>query len=358
MGYMTISGAPPGGTVKGSEPVGCGTPYAAVLPKRLEPGPYQQPVVPMRSLPLVASLALVSLALAGCIAGTPDDGSGPDHTDLDHLEVYEYRYTGDDIAVKGYTYGWMALVSNHGAHNVTVTVTTLGANATVCHATADGCDAAANGTYPLDVNGTALLLFQDPEPVGNTTGWSIATGDGHASRGFVRDLTFETGNARARPGDHVQTATVGVWVNGTSFYTNIADLDQNGTFPVGYDRETFDATPLPVYVYDESRTEQPVGSRDNCHFTTIDGYNTLLKTQAEHTTNVRWLAPEEAYTVDGAEDHFLYGDALVFLNTIVKHDGGTTNEDEAPDPTGECYDPRNIQRKIPTPPVLYGPATL
>lgn len=153
------------------------------------------------------------------------------------------------------------------------------------------------------------------------------------------------------PGMHVLTETVGLWTNGTSFYTNVASLLEDPAFPAGghIDRDAAAASsaPLPIYVYGEENSEQPARSRDTCHFTTISGYNALLKRQTELAAGVRFLEPTEAYTREGAEDHLLYGDALLFLNTIVAIEGQTTTADQIPDPQGACFDPTN---HIPTPP--------
>lgn len=162
--------------------------------------------------------------------------------------------------------------------------------------------------------------------------------------GHILTRDFETqdgGNGRIEPGTHVQTVTVGVWTNGTSFYTNSAELHGAEGFPRGYPVTDFDATPLPVYVYDQDRTEQPPGSQDTCHFTTITGYNTLLKEQGAGTSGVRFLSPEEGYTVAGAEDHFLYGESLIFMNAIVAIDGAVDTAGSLPDPTGACFDVQN-----------------
>lgn len=163
------------------------------------------------------------------------------------------------------------------------------------------------------------------------------------------------GGPPVEAGMHVLTYTVGVWINGTSFYTNIASLNEDAAFPAGYDRSAFGGAPLPVYVYDQDRSEQPARSIDTCHFTTIPGYNALLKTQSEGGTGVRFLAPEDGYTRAGNEEHFLYGDALVFLNTVIAIEPRDERLDDVPDPQGDCFD---VNRYTPDPVPDVPPALL
>ncbi len=170
------------------------------------------------------------------------------------------------------------------------------------------------------------------------------------SEGSVVDYRAQTALAegpRVQADMHIRTWTVGVWVNGTSFYTNIESFNADPAFPAGYDRAGFGGGALPIYVYDEDRSEQPAGSKDTCHFTTITGYNELLKTQVESVPGVRFLYPEEAYTVEGAEEHFLYGQPLIFLNLVTEVVRNVGPTDDAPNPQGACFDPDNSTPALP-----------
>lgn len=311
-------------------------------------------------------IVLLAPLLSGCIEPGSDGPESPP-APLTSLEVYEYRYDGDDVAYPGYAYGWMARITNHDSVNIPFIVKPVDNLTAFGPATNESWelfDAPAVDILPPGES--KLYLFQATfANATNQTGFSVrvietdqASPDVDAPiqqvGRFLRDLESPaTGPNPVGPGQHVHTATVGVWLNGTSFYTNIPDLNADEAFPAGYDRSEFGGDPLPIYVYGEDRTEQPPGSKDTCHFTTITGYNALLKTQVEHGTSVRWLAPEEAYTRPGAEEHQLYGDVLVFMNTIVQHDGGVGPAERAPDPTGDCFRPQNSSPvPLPPPPTL------
>lgn len=134
--------------------------------------------------------------------------------------------------------------------------------------------------------------------------------------------------AQAGQGVHVMTA--GFWENGTLFYTNIAEIDADPAWPKAGWYEWEGADPLPVYVYDEDRPEPSIVWGDPQrvtpaagtvpglgYFTTIPGFNEALKGLSTTTTRVVRLAPEEAYTRPGAENHVLYGDAIVFYIKVL-----------------------------------------
>ncbi len=312
--------------------------------------------------PLVRVLlvvSLLSLSLAGCLV--KDDGDGVD-VPPSPLSLYRFQYAGSDVAVDGVDHGWLIRVTNDGDTVQSVNLLTSGIASGLI-----GGISETGGTDPqtawlpgriengqvgapitLDPGESGLFLARiqsydgdgevpvtvravslDPEafdPVATSTSisWTVAV---------------QSAATPATPGDHVQTVTVGVWLNGTSFYSNAADALADPDFPHadGWTSPDDPTDPLPIYVYGVDRDEQPLGSQDTCHFTTISGYNALLKTQSEGSTNVALLRPEAAYTVEGAEDHPLYGDSLVFLNTVVAHDGSTGTMDELPNPTGACF---------------------
>lgn len=303
------------------------------------------------------------MTISGCI-GAPS-GPSTDPGPLSSLSVYEYRYDGDDVAAAGVAHGWMARVTNTARSPVVFSVEALHANETQWGpATDEGWQ--TSGDLRIDrlpPGGSRLYLFQATfSAAPSTTGFEVSVldldwelGDDPPqtapvleSETFERSVDLRADLETVEAGHHVQTATVGVWLNGTSFYTNIAQLNASSEFPAGYDNTTFNGDPLPVYVYDEDPSERPPGSRDECLLLTISGYNDLLKTQVDQGTNVRWLAPEEAYTREGAEDHHLYGEVLVFMNTIVAHEDPWPAS-EAPSPTGDCFDEEEYVPDLPSP---------
>ncbi len=103
----------------------------------------------------------------------------------------------------------------------------------------------------------------------------------------------------------------GFWENGTMFDTNLADLDASSWPRAAW----YDATvgePLPVYIYDQDRTERPLiwapGTSGTAagpatgnaaplwsYYTTIRGFNDGLKGLSTTTTRVVWMAAEDAY---------------------------------------------------------------
>lgn len=312
-------------------------------------------------------LALVTVVFAGCVQPQIDQEQAP--AALKSLQVYEYRYGLDDAFSPAVPHGWMVQVTNPTDDVVEFRYEMLH-NVSAEHgpATDDGWMSASTPEQaPKRVRikgGTSVAyLFQAQLPA-NATNVTYALQVLDADQNvveqqvFQRELTPIESVVAVAPGHHVQTVTVGVFSNGTSFYTNIADLFEDEAFPHYTDDDEFDATPLPIYVFRDSRDEQPARSKDTCHFTTVTGYNALLKTQVLGSTGVRWLAPEEGYTVDGREDHFLYGEDLIFLNTVVAHDGGTTMRDQVPDPTADCFDPDRYS-PVPPPqsPLLHAPVS-
>lgn len=86
-----------------------------------------------------------------------------------------------------------------------------------------------------------------------------------------------------------------------------------------------------MYVYDQAGSENPAywtacapvstaPFTANCawnYFLTIEGFNEGLKGLSSTASRVVWMSPEKAYTREGAEEHPLYGDALIFYIEIV-----------------------------------------
>ncbi len=321
---------------------------------------------------------MVAVSLGGCVDGEIAPANGPAS-----VEWYRVSYEGSNRFVSDKSHGWLDVFTNHGTEEVIVSV----ARATAVMETTTGpqeVPVAQPVVYSME-NGVAEEMSHHPNlarsPYGATAEFSLAPGEsrlvGTDLFGFTRHIDNITqrafyfdGEAKAllgeqarswtveeiesadavQPGMHVQTVTVGFWLNGTSFYTNAADLINDPDFPGAPAWVTAEdgTDPLTVYVYDEDRSEQPYGSQDNCYFTTISGYNALLKTQHEGSTGIRLLQPEEAYTIPGREPgDALYGDALVFMNTIVAIDGSPGTEDEAPDPNGACYREDRVCQEAP-----------
>ncbi len=301
-------------------------------------------------------LAVLALLFAATLSGCVDDA--PAGADLESLEVYRFVYPGAELAVPGAEHGWLFRLHNPANESVTffvgaygVEMAKLGPAGAVGWGTeatppATGASVELNGLLwggkvTVAAGASVAYMASIQKYAGGPAGLMFVD-----TRGATRDVpvSVEMGMAGAavQPGDHVQTVTVGVWTNGTSFYTNSRSLLDDSRFPAGGNIDLAEARqqtdPLPVYVYGEDRTEQPAGSKDTCHFTTITGYNALLKTQVDQSTGVRWMTPEDAYTRAGAEEHLLYGDALVFLNTVVAHDGSTGMQDVVPAPLGACFD--------------------
>ena len=293
----------------------------------------------------IAVLLLASLA--GCVAEeAPSDAAAGD------LAWQRIAYPGSDVVVDGTAYGFAGIIHNQGSSPAAVVLQPFGMDQVALGPVTDSWEATLTG--PLDAGSVSVAVGVGERVLVLGAATHAAAGMvGLDARVFVGVDGVEAAPLRwawnvttasgtdVGAGDHVQTQTVGFWTNGTSFYTNIPALNADPDFPAGYPRADFVGDPLPVYVYGADRTEQPPASRDTCHFTTIPGYNALLRTQAEGSTGVRFLAPEEAYTRPGAQDHPLYGDALVFMNTIVAHDGATGPLDTLPDPQGACFDEQN-----------------
>lgn len=308
-----------------------------------------------------AVLFLILPLLAGC--ATDPEPVAPEPFPL---QVYRFAYEGSDVAVDGTQHGWLIRVSNPTDLAYETTILPSGLDDALV-----GPVGPTSGAAPQEVflparieDGRALApppLLLEP----GASGVFLVKVDAYNGTGDERTVGFRafatrvsqpstvieayrsTWPVQVRPattavaaGDHVSTRTVGVWINGTSFYTNAADLLGDPAFPAAFSRNDTGSEDLPIYVYGSDRSEQPEGSKDACRFTTITGYNDLLLTQAEASTGVALLRPEAAYTVAGNEDHFLYGHPLIFLNTVVSHDGSTGPTDVPPDPTGPCFQDR------------------
>lgn len=266
------------------------------------------------SRPLAAVLVLAT-ALAGCLGAAPGEpmdavcqvAAYPLHTlplqgtdrDLatDPARAFDglVRTTpedGVDVSVRETPDGWDA------------DRTRLGSGLERVHLT-PGSDAA---------DGTAHVRWTDGEACGRR-------GDG------TWHLQAPAEGEVASPGQGVHVYTAGFWPNGTLFYTNIEEVHAS-EWPRASWYSWEGGEPLPVYVYDEDPDERPAHwsvsasapiagtvTAWNYHVT-IPGFNEGLKDLSTTTTRVVDLAPEEAYTRDGYEDHPLYGDTLIFSTYI------------------------------------------
>ncbi len=306
-------------------------------------------------LPMAMRLIAVLLVamLAGCLSSS-EAGDPPSRTQ--QLSVTPIEYPGSDRIVND-RIGLLAVVHNNGTAAEAI-VCTSGLSVLLMFSPEQENRFAAN------VNGTELSCthpfvlasgaYGTVGVEGTVTGdvmWWFGTREGRFStpqEWNTLQVHLEAGGSgdAVGAGDHVQTITAGFWVNGTSFYTNIQALNDDPAFPAGYDRSEFGGDALPIYVYDRDRTEQPPTSKDHCRFTTINGYNEMLKRQSDGGTSVTYMAPEDGYTRPGNEDHDLYGDPLIFINTIVAHEGAVDDR-PAGDPQGACFDTENTTGPLP-----------
>lgn len=310
------------------------------------------------------AVLFVVIALAGCIEDAPEVEAPTPFP----LEVYRHAWPGSDVFVEGATLGMAFSVSNPTDARVSVGLFLDGIGA---HQV--GALDRTDGDTPIE---TWFAISVD---AGEVRGAGRVLEPGEGSLFLAKVSSLESNNLSATfvasdpldvdvlydslqldwsvesvldreaidPGSLVQTTTVGLWTNGTSFYTNSAELLADPAFPAGGNVDRKGATDtLPVYVYDNENTEQPLGNADNCYFTTIAGYNSLLKTQFDGSTGVNFLSPTAGYTAPGNENHLLFGDSLVFLNTVIVLDGQTTTEDELPDPNGACFDATRVVNKV------------
>ena len=154
--------------------------------------------------------------------------------------------------------------------------------------------------------------------------YSYSRCDGPQAGTITWDLAAPVEGDRAEPGAGVHVYTAGFLEDGTLFYTNIKAIDHDDWPRTDWYAWEGDE-PLPVYVYDEDRAEQPVYWKDPQsgtpiagtvpglgYYTTIPGFNDALKGLSTHTVRVVRMEPEDGYTRAGNEDHPLYGEPLVF----------------------------------------------
>lgn len=202
---------------------------------------------------------------------------------------------------------------------------------------------------PLATPEFQRVTIQPGQDAGNAT-WSFELRHDHGDctevqRGSIAwQLANPEASRAAQPGQGVHVMTAGFLDNGTLFYTNIPEIDTDERWPRVPWYAWEGDMPLPVYVYDQDRAEQPaywkapsallpkgtpvdsqlheLGMEADWatglgYYTTIPGFNAALKGLPATTTHVVRMAPGEGYTRPGNEEHPLYGEALVFLIKVL-----------------------------------------
>lgn len=153
--------------------------------------------------------------------------------------------------------------------------------------------------------------------------------DGPQAGTITWDLAEPSEGDTAAPGHGAHVYTAGFLEDGTLFYTNIEAIDHDD-WPRTDWYAWEGAEPLPVYVYEEDRAEQPAYWKDPQagtplegtvpglgYSTTIPGFNEALKGLSTNTVRVVRMEPEDGYTRAGNEDHPLFGEPLVFYIKLV-----------------------------------------
>ncbi len=269
---------------------------------------------------LVGCLVGLLVLLGGCLS-LPTSSV----VDCDPLEVSVFAPTDEqDRLVAGENEPVPVLVwaNNTGTSQVSVTFTVEGEQ--VRGVLPGGADASARVevTQVVERGQHAFEAFEvvpGDEVRVHVSGSSSSTVSSLVERacwssGFQQAFPVESASVqeRVQAGEGAVVNTVGVWENGTSFYTNLERFHERGDLPRGYADEEVDVDPLNVYVYEEDSDEMPQRYEQEGFVTTIPGFNENLKGHPLVGATITHLAPEEAYTREGYEDHELYGDALVF----------------------------------------------
>jgi FKBP-type peptidyl-prolyl cis-trans isomerase 2 len=291
----------------------------------------------VRILPLLLGLAL----LPGCLS------TGPQERDTDGDGCPDRPF--GDVLHAGWPHSFNAgepsdLVYLANSSTVGPTSLAVGANDNAFERTrgyGEGNPIAVEDLRFTPANGTlhfgALRIPADTSPRGLVATWRILDPTRPAPCQMAGGLTsnwaaIETeGEAEsAQPGQGAHVWYAGFWENGTLFDTNLEDLDLGSGWPKAGWYEGGHWEPIPVYVYDQDRSEQPAHWKSPFsgtpaagspadeqagagYFTTIKGFNEAVKGLPVGTRQIFHIAPEDAYTQAGREDHLLYGDALVFL---------------------------------------------
>lgn len=198
------------------------------------------------------------------------------------------------------------------------------------HASLEPLSPPGDGGADGDGGGFSLLRVEPGTGPGHLElDYQLASCEGELSGTVSWDLMAPMEGEAAQPGQGAHVLTAGFWENGTLFYTNIKALDHSDWPRAGW-YAWEGGEPLPVYVYDEDRSEQPALWKDPQagtplagtvpglgYSTTIPGFNEALKGLSSSTVRVVRMTPEEGYTRAGNEEHPLYGAPLVFYIKVV-----------------------------------------
>lgn len=259
--------------------------------------------------------ALVAGALAGCVGLGPDPCAG-DQPAL-RTPMVDGTYLRTD---PGQSWDTLLLQTGDQGHGAP-----LAANVTPA-----GWSARIERIAPPDAPDFSVVHVTPGAGMGRLDlPYHLAACGGVAGGTLSWDLAAPVPGKSASPGQGVHVYTAGFWENGTLFYTNIKAID-HADWPRAAWYSSEGSDPLPVYVYDRDRGEEPMVWQDPQagtpvngvipgvgYFTTIPGFNDALKGLSTNTVRVVRLAPEQAYTHPGNEDNPLYGQALVFYIKVV-----------------------------------------
>lgn len=146
-------------------------------------------------------------------------------------------------------------------------------------------------------------------------------GEGDLALAAVYVNVEDLNDTRLRPGIGARVRTVGFYENGTIFYTNMEDVWDNEVLPrvrLSEDPPAFE--PLKVYVGGERGERPPEPYNRSGYVPVIEGFDAALVGMRAGELKFTHIAPDEAYTRPGNEDHVLYGFALDFLIEVVSVD--------------------------------------
>lgn len=281
------------------------------------------------------ALTLLAGVLSGCLAGEPAGPGRCPTAGAVATPAVDGKYMQTDPAQP-----WQTLV-----------FADLGEGSTLETSAWSATPGWKASTRPVSPNGTDdRFEVVTVEPQGRLKGnatWSFGL---HGPAGcdlawgtVLWDLAAPRDGMAAHPGQGVHVQTAGFLEDGTLFYTNIPEVDTDPRWPRVPWYEWEGDMSLPVYVYDQERSEIPAYWKSTSsnladlekagapvdpraygvseevdhdaglgYVTTIRGFNEALKGLSTSTTRVVWVAPQDAYTLPGYEDHHLYGQAVVF----------------------------------------------
>lgn len=273
----------------------------------------------MHRIGLCIAVLVASAGLAGCLGGPGQELAGCEEI----LEIRPAFGAMDDQGrferAPGQSVPILFWVTNTAGVPLTVHLETVPEPTSVWYLTGEDdrrLEPGGQGLLAVELDqasedGTVeLVIGTDPLPDANDVEEAICDYD----RRFERTVTLaEPEEAEvAEGGKGVLVRTVGLWGNGTSFYTNHGGFHDRGELPRSYLGDYAGDDPLEVYVYNESRDERPERYNESGYSTTISGFNEALHGLPTVGARMTFAAPDEAYTTEGNEDHQLYGDPLYF----------------------------------------------